>query len=127
MKRKKKGSCLVFKSSTKREIRQVYVVVEQRRQGNVQKSVMHVQSCCFVNLNLLLFCRSHGRRRRCCLSSLLIVGMQGCYFHYTCTFLSFKYNIHTDTSVCKVCNGTMRRLVTKTKDINKVLNIRLRG
>ena len=55
MKRKKKGSCLVFKSSTKRDIRQVYVVVEQRRQGNVQKSVMHVQSCCFVSLSLLLF------------------------------------------------------------------------
>ena len=55
MKRKKKGSCLAFTSSTKREIAQFHVVVEQRRRGNVQKSVMHVQSCCFVNLNLLLF------------------------------------------------------------------------
>ena len=27
----------------------------QRRQINLQKSVMHVQSCCFANLNLLLF------------------------------------------------------------------------
>ena len=42
----------------------------QRRQRNVQKSVMHVQSCCFTNLNLLLFCRSRCRRRRRCLSSL---------------------------------------------------------
>ena len=34
---------------------------------------MHVQSCCFANLNLLLFCRSccHRRRRRRCLSFLL--------------------------------------------------------
>ena len=39
------------------------VVVVQRRQRNVQKSVMHVQSCCFANLNLLLFCRSLCRRR----------------------------------------------------------------
>ena len=31
---------------------------------------MHVQSCCFVNLNLLLFCHSCCRRRRRCLSSL---------------------------------------------------------
>ena len=32
---------------------------------------MHVQSCCFANLNLLLFCRSRFRRCRRCLSSLL--------------------------------------------------------
>ena len=31
---------------------------------------MHVRSCCFANLNLLLFCRSRCRRRRRCLSSL---------------------------------------------------------
>ena len=35
-----------------------HVVVVQRRQGNVQKSVIHVPSCCFANLNPLLFCRS---------------------------------------------------------------------
>ena len=36
------------------------------------KSVMHVQSCCFANLNLLRFCRSRSRcrRRRRCLTSL---------------------------------------------------------
>ena len=56
--------CLVFTSSVRREIRQFQVVVVQRRQDNVQKSVMHVQSCCFSNLNLLLFCRFHYRRRR---------------------------------------------------------------
>ena len=31
---------------------------------------MHEQSCCFANLNLLLFCRSCCRRRRLGLSSL---------------------------------------------------------
>ena len=47
--------CLVFPSSTKREIRHYHVVVVQRRLKNVQKIVMHVQSCCFANLNLMLF------------------------------------------------------------------------
>ena len=45
----------MFPSSTKREIRHFHVVAVQRRQRNVQKSVMHVQSCCSANLNPLLF------------------------------------------------------------------------
>ena len=32
---------------------------------------MQVQSCCFANLNLMLFCRSRCRRRRPCLSFLI--------------------------------------------------------
>ena len=40
---------------------------------NVQKSVMHVQSCCFANLKLLLFCRSRCRRSRRCLRSLVTI------------------------------------------------------
>ena len=44
---------------------------------------MHVQSCCFVYLNQLLFCRSRcrrrRRRRRRCLSSLpSVAGLQKC-------------------------------------------------
>ena len=61
----------MFPSSTKREFRHFHVVVVQRRQRNVQKSVMQVQSCCFTKLNLLLFCPSRCRRRRRCLSSLV--------------------------------------------------------
>ena len=34
---------------------QFHVVVVQRRLRNVQKSVMHVQSCCFAHLNQLFF------------------------------------------------------------------------
>ena len=50
---KEKESCyLVFLSSTKREIRHFHLVVVRRRQGNVQKSVKHVQSCCFANLRV---------------------------------------------------------------------------
>ena len=39
-------ACL--RPSLKREIRHFNVVVVQRRQRNLQKSVMHVQSCCFA-------------------------------------------------------------------------------
>ena len=63
--------CLVFSASEKREIRQFHVVVVHWRQRNVQKSMMHVQSCCLANLNQLLFCRSRWRRRRRCLSFLI--------------------------------------------------------
>ena len=51
---KEESRCLVYTSSTKRSIRHFHVVVVQWRQRNVQKSVMHVQSCCFANRNLLL-------------------------------------------------------------------------
>ena len=40
------------------KIRKFHVAGVQRRQRNVQNSVMHVQICCFVNKNLLLVCRS---------------------------------------------------------------------
>ena len=41
---------LSFPSSNKKlKIWSFHVVVVQGRQRNVQKSVMHVQSCCFAN------------------------------------------------------------------------------
>ena len=43
--KEKESCCLVFPSSTKREIRYFHDVVLQRRQENVQKTVIHVQSC----------------------------------------------------------------------------------
>ena len=45
--KQKESCCLVFPSSTKREFNHFHVVVVQRRQRNVHKSVMHVQSCFF--------------------------------------------------------------------------------
>ena len=47
LERERKIRCRLFKSSIKREIRHFHVVVLWRRQRNVQKSVMHVQTCCF--------------------------------------------------------------------------------
>ena len=63
LERESKIRCSLFTFSIKREIRHFHVVVVQWRQINVQKSVMLVQSCCFANLNLLLFWRSRCRRR----------------------------------------------------------------
>ena len=65
-KRKRELCCFVFLSSTKRAVKFFHVVVVQGRLRNVQKSMVHEQSCCFANINLLLFC--HSRRY---LSSLL--------------------------------------------------------
>ena len=70
LRKRKESCCLVSTSWTKREINHFLAVVVQRRQRNVQASVMHVQSCCFANVNLLLSCRSRCRPRRRCLSSL---------------------------------------------------------
>ena len=69
--KEKESCCLVFPSSTKQEIRHFHVVVVQRWLKNVQNSVTHMQSYCFANLNLILFCCSYCRRRRRCLSLLL--------------------------------------------------------
>ena len=60
---------------------------------NVRKSVMHVQSCCFTNTNLLLFCRSRCRRRHCCLSSLLLSSKNWA------TMVTWR---HTSPSHCKL-------------------------
>ena len=55
---KEKGPfCVLLSYSIKRahEIRKFHVAVVQPRLRNVQKSVMHVQSCCFANKPVALF------------------------------------------------------------------------
>ena len=44
--KEREGRCLVFTCLTQREIRHFHDVVVQRRKRNLQKRVMHVQSCC---------------------------------------------------------------------------------
>ena len=53
----KDSCCLMFLPAIKRQIGYFPVVVVRRRLRNVQKSVIHVQSCCLANLDLLHFCR----------------------------------------------------------------------
>ena len=69
-KEKKETLCVSFTYSVKRarENRKFHVVVVQGWLKNVQKSVIHVQSCCFTDINLLLFLAVLRR----CLSSLLL-------------------------------------------------------
>ena len=55
LRRDLQNRCHVFTFSTKREFRQFHVEVAQRRQRNVQRRVIHVQSCCFANKDQLLF------------------------------------------------------------------------
>ena len=89
-------SCgLVFTSSTKREIMHFHVLDVQWRQRNLGKSVMHVQGCCFVNLNLglLLFCRFRWRHRRRCLSFVItsyrrLISRSRIWFKMTSHFLN---------------------------------------
>ena len=72
-KRKRKSLCCVHLSyylTGTREIGKFHVAIVQRRLRYVQKRVMHVQSCCFANVSLLLFCRS--RCRLCCFISILL-------------------------------------------------------
>ena len=72
LEKEKETFCVVLTYSIKRarEIRKFHVAVVQQRLRNVQKSVMHVQSCCFANINLLLF--NCSRCRRSCFNSLLL-------------------------------------------------------
>ena len=48
LERERKFCCRLFTSSIKPEIRHFHVTVVQQRQRNVQKSVMHEQTFCFV-------------------------------------------------------------------------------
>ena len=52
---------------------QLDVVVVQRPRRNIQKSVMHVLSYCFVNIILSISCRSRFLRRRRLLQELLVL------------------------------------------------------
>ena len=52
---KKKFSRRLFTSSIKSENSYFPVVIVQSQQRNVQKSVMHVQSCCFAYLTYCFF------------------------------------------------------------------------
>ena len=57
-------------------------------------SVMHVESCCFANVNLSLFCRSRCRHRRRCWSSLILRLKQSFYRYVTSSGSMSKIFIH---------------------------------
>ena len=51
LEKEKETFCVAFTYSVK----WAHVTVVQQQLKNLQKSVMHVQSCCFTKINLLLF------------------------------------------------------------------------
>ena len=58
LEKEKENFCVVLTYSIKRtgEIRKFHFAVVQQRLRNVHMMMMHMQSCSFANLNLLLFC-----------------------------------------------------------------------
>ena len=95
--KEKQSRCLVFTFATKREIRHFHIVVVLWLQRNVQKSVMHVQICCFANLNQLLFLPS-SLTSPSSLLKLPIVGQQ----------LPTLLDVTCCVSVCTPCCKLLR-------------------
>ena len=113
----KETFCFVFTYSVKRahEISKFHVAVVQRWLKNVQKSVMHVQSCCFANINLLLFCRSRCLYRLCCLSTLLLWSEK---FY---TMVTWRHASPLYSSVICKENKAIREITTLKEDGHKIL------
>ena len=65
--KEKENWCHLFSSSNKHEIliRHFHVVVVQRRQRNLQNSMVHVQSCCVANLTSYDTCTSPKMHLNC--------------------------------------------------------------
>ena len=72
LEKEKENFCVVLTYFVKRvrEIWKFHVAVVQQRLRNVQKSVVHVHSCCFADINLLLFFRSLCRRLCRCVACM---------------------------------------------------------
>ena len=86
----------MFPSSTKREIRHFHDVVLQRRQGNVQKTVMHVQSCWSKPIAFLLFPLPSS------LLKLPIYGRRTSRFQSSFLLIHFRYGPNTRSLQTKV-------------------------
>ena len=122
---KKENCCLVFMFSIKRKTTKFHDVVVQLRRKNGQKSVMHVQSSWFANLNLLVFHRSlwrrRRRRRRRCLSSLILY-LSPCQL---CIRLSLLLNIMSTGMACyylyKQELNKLYRHTCRLKDLTRVV------
>ena len=82
---------LTYSLKRAREIRKFHIAIVQRWLRNVQKSVMHVQSGCFANIIVLLFCCSLCLRCSRCFSSLVVVIQKFCYRGNMTSHFSFLF------------------------------------
>ena len=92
------------------EIRKFRVAVVQRWRKSVQKRVMHVQSCCFININVLLFCRSRCLHCRCCLSTLLLWSKK------FVTMVTWRHTFPLYSSIICKENKAIREITTLKED-----------
>ena len=111
--KKKESCCLLFPSSTKHEIWQLHVVVVQQQQRNVQKSVMHMQSCYFACLNLLLFCHSRCRH---CINSLMLRRRSGSTTLHTCVVCSNCTDLVQCGNACNKQQATDEKTTANRQD-----------
>ena len=77
----------------KREIRQFHVVVVQKWYINVQKSVMHVRSCCFANKTYCFFFFFFDVLVAVALLDLKVPS-------FTKHYVSWKYKFIVDNDCC---------------------------
>ena len=130
-KRKRKFLCCVqlpYYLTGTREIGKFHVAIVQRRLRYVQKSVMHVQSCRFANVSLLLFCRS--RCRLCCFISILLssrnlnLGVSWCCGNYCllafvlwCGYCSVSFQSFVLRHWCPQHQETTRNFAIMVTDV----------
>ena len=88
LEKEKDNFCVVLAYFVKRvrEIGKFHVAVVHRRLRNVQNSVTHVLSCCFADINLLLFSSSLCRRRRRFKLPIFVIQKFCCHGNVTSHF-----------------------------------------
>ena len=79
----------------------------QWQQRNVQKSAMQVQSCCFANLKLLLFCRS-----RCLSFWWWWRWLPFTFASFTKTLRAFSYSCSSMVTVTSTCSPPASSLIS---------------
>ena len=99
LQKEKENFMLTYFVKRVRNIRKFHVAVMQRRLRTYKKNVMHVQGCCFADINLLLFTFSVCCHRRRCLSSLLL------WYRNFATMVTWR---HTSLYWCATCLGSTK-------------------
>ena len=86
---------LPFPFPSKLKIWSLHVLVIQGRQRNVQKSVKHVQSCCFAHKTYCFFDVPLCRCRRSFVRSLIYITIRRGSYRSSVIFLDYPFKAHT--------------------------------
>ena len=93
-----------------REVRKFHVSIVQRRLINLQKSVIHVQSCCFANTKKVLVIKN---------TKYFFVVLKREATKYVCC----SQNARGYTSVWKLRNYINDKIKKKNKEANKTKSL----